>query len=216
MHIRLFAFAVSTVLLVVALWGCAGTTLQNVWKDDGYAGRVTSVLVLGATKDRTIRRMFESELSALLRTKGINAIPSFSLFMSDDVIDKNVILDKAQESQIDSVLITQVLDVKSYKERITDINHMPRYPGFYRYSDCYMTYRHPCGWYDYYWTGYSTVRTYDIEYLVSHAETGLYLLEGERMVWSALTETETVDDVAESVREMVTVIVNQLEKDGMI
>lgn len=216
MNSRSYVLVICGLSLVMLLSGCVGTTVQNVWKADGYTGKISSVLVLGATKDRAIRRMFEAELSSLLRTKGVDATPSFSLFMSDDIIDKQVILDKAYENNIDSVIVTQVLDVKSYKERITDINHLPSYPGVYRYSDCYLTYRHPCSWYDYYWHGYSTLRTYDVEYIVSHAETGLYLLDGERIVWSALTETETVDDVAESVSEMVAVIVAQLEKDGLL
>ena len=216
MIIRLCSLALSVCLCVIFITSCVGTTLQNVWKDDGYNDKVSTVLILGATKDRTIRRMFESELSTMLREKGVNATPSFSLLAADAAIDKEILLKQAKENQIDSVLITQVLDAKKYKERITEINHLPQYTGYYHYSSCFMTSPHPCGWYDYYWTGYSTARTYDVEYVVSHAETNLYLLDGERMVWSVLTETETADDVAKSVAEVVTIIVEQLEKDGMI
>jgi hypothetical protein len=41
-------------------------------------------------------------------------------------------------------------------------------------------------------------------------------LDGDRLVWSVLTETETVDDIEVSVRKMVAMIVGQLEKDGLI
>jgi hypothetical protein len=216
MSIGNFARVSAVFLLVVSLSGCAGTTVQNVWQDHTYTGKVTSVLVLGATKDRAIRRLYESELSSQLQAKGVTAIPSFSLFMTDDVMDKQSILDKAHENNVDSVIITQVLDVKSYRERITDISHLPRHPGFFGHSDCFGTFRSSCGWHDSFWDGFSTVRTYDVEYLVSHAETELFLLDGDRLVWSVLTETETVDDIEVSVRKMVAMIVGQLEKDGLI
>lgn len=209
------AFASAAVLLVY-LWACSATTLQNVWKDDSYSSRVNSILILGATKNRAVRQMFESELSRQLQARGINAIPSFPLFSTDEVVDKKDILAKALEKNIDSVIVAKVLDVKTYKERVTDIHRAPIYLSDYRYSGRYRTYIRPGGWYGDYWAGYTTVRHYDINYTVSHAETGLYLLEGEKMVWSILTETETNDDLDGSIADMVRVVVAQLEKDGMI
>lgn len=204
-----------SVLLLVSLWACAGTKLQNVWMDDSYNGQVSGVLILGVTQNKAVRQMFESELSRQLEAEGVRALPSFPLFSTDEVVDKKIIIEMAQQKNVDSVIVAKVLNVQSYKERITDVNSS-RYGSDYRYSGRYNTYRRPGGWYGDYSSGYSTVRSYDYEYFVSHAETGLYLLNGEKMVWSALTETETDGDIAGSISEMAKVIVSQLEKDGII
>ena len=216
MNLRFFITCSSAAVLLFFVWACSATTLQNVWKDDSYSARVNSILILGATKKRAIRQMFESELSRQLQEKGVNAIPSFPLFSTDDVVNKEDIMAKALEKNIDSVIVAKVLDVKTYHERVTDIHRVPIYLSDYRYSDRYRTYIRPGGWYGDYWAGYTTVRHYNVNYTVSHAETGLYLLEGEKMVWSILTETETSDDIDGSIADMVKVVVDQLEKDGMI
>lgn len=216
MKFRSFVVLLNSVVLLGSLWACAGTTLQNVWMDDTYTGQVSGVMVLGVTKNKAVRQMFESELSRQLESKGVRALPSFPLFPSDGVVDKKVIVDAANKQNVDSVIVAKVLNVQSFKERVTDVNTR-HYGSNYRYSGRYNTYRRPGGgWYGDYTTGYSTVRSYDYEYFVSHAETALYLLNGEKMVWSALTETETDGDIAGSIREMAEVIVVQLEKDGII
>lgn len=201
-------------LLFVA--ACMGTVLKNVWRDDGYTGKTSHVLILAVMKERAIRQMFEVELSRQLQVQGVSAVPSFTISSSDGVIDKKVILENARKRGIDSVIVTKVLDVKAYKERVTDINRTYRYFGDYRYSTHYRTYLRPGLWYDDYWDSYTIVRSYDVEYVISHAETGLYLLDGEQMVWSVLTETESRDDLTTSVKELASVIVEQLLKDGLI
>lgn len=212
MNIRFLVLSVCAVGLLVSLWACAGTTLQNTWKEDGYTGKVSRVMVLGVTNNKAVRQMFESDLSQQLKAKGIDAVPSFPLFSSDKVIDKQLIVDKAHENNVEFVIVAKVLDVQSYNERVTDIQST----GFGGYGGRYRPYGRGGGWYGDYSSGYTTARSYDIEWIVSYVETGLYLLDGEKMVWSALTETETDEDLAASVKGMTTVIVNQLEKDGMI
>ena len=85
MNLRFFITCSGAAVLLFFVWACSATTLQNVWKDDSYSARVNSILILGATKKRAIRQMFESELSRQLQEKGVNAIPSFPLFSTDDV-----------------------------------------------------------------------------------------------------------------------------------
>ena len=208
MNNRFCAYAICLALSCLLLSACAGTTLKNVWKDDAYTGKVSSVLILGVTKNRAVRQMFEAELARHLQSKGLRAMPSFSLFNSDELNEKKVILEKAHENNVDSVIVAKVLDVKTYRERVTDIN---RYAGGY-----YRPYGYRGGWYSDYYAGNATVRSYDIEYYVSYVETGLYLLDGEKLVWTALTETESDSDIAESVTKLVEVLVAQLEQDGMI
>ncbi|PLX93467.1 MAG: hypothetical protein C0619_04475 [Desulfuromonas sp.] len=207
-----YSFALLVVMLL--LQGCISTTLENVWKDDVYSGRMESVLILGVTKNRSVRQLYESELARQLQAQGVNAIPSFTLFDVDAPADKKTIIAKAQQQQLGHVIVTQVLDVKTYRERITDINRS-FYPDGYLYSRYYRTYRRPIGWYDNYWYGYTTVRSYDVEYLVAHAETNLYLLKDEKLIWSVLSATESGSDWAGSVRELAGVIVKQLGQDGL-
>lgn len=208
----LYGLALFVVLLL--LQGCFATTLENVWKDDTYSGRMESVLILGVTKNRSVRQLYETELAKRLQAQEVNAIPSFTLFDADVPIDKKAIIAKAQQQLIGHVIVTQVLDVKNYRERITDINRV-LYPDSYLYSRYYSTYRRPIGWYDHYWSGYTTVRSYDVEYLVAHAETNIYLLKDEKLVWSVLSATESGSDWAGSVKDLAGVIVKQMRQDGL-
>ncbi|MDT8420302.1 MAG: hypothetical protein RQ754_07710 [Desulfuromonadales bacterium] len=207
-------YVLALLFAALLMQGCVATTLENVWKEDAYSGRLERVLILGVTKNRSVRQLYESELSRLLQAQGVNAIPSFSLFDADAPADKKAIIAKAQQQQLGHVIVTQVLDVKTYRERITDINRR-YYPDDYLYSRYYRTYRRPIGWYDNYWYGYTTVRSYDVEYLVAHAETNLYLLKDEKLIWSVLSITESGADWVGSVKELAGVIVKQLGQDGL-
>lgn len=213
MNIRFCILFVSAVALLMSLWACATTTLNNVWMDESYTGKVKSVLVLGATQNQAARQMFESELSRQLTAKGVKAIPSFPLFSGDDLLDKKIIVDTAHEKQVDSVIVTKVLDSKEYTERVTDINSS--YGG--AYSGRYRPYGGRGGWYGDYSSSYTTARSYDYQYVISNTETALYQLDGERMIWSVLTETEAdATDMAGSISEMAKIVVEQLVKDGLI
>ncbi|HKJ03986.1 MAG TPA: hypothetical protein VJ974_00205 [Geopsychrobacteraceae bacterium] len=208
MKVRFCSFILCLAISSLLMSACAGTKLQNVWKEDSYTEKVSSVLILGVTKNGAVRQLFEAELSRQLRSKGITAMPSFSLFNADELNDKEAILERAHENNVDSVIVSKVLDVKTYRERVMDIT---RYDGGY-----YRPYGYSGGWYGDYYAGNTTVRSYDVEYYVSHVETSLYLLDGEKLVWTALTETESGEDVAKGVTTLVEVLVEQLEKDGLI
>lgn len=201
--------------LGVSLSGCSATRLENVWKDDAYTEKLGSVLILGVTKNRSVRQVYEGELARQLQARGVQATPSFTLLPDEAPADKQAILRQAQKHRAGHVIVTQLLDVKTYRERITDINRLS-YPDHYLYSRYYRTYRRPIGWYDSYWNGYTTVRSYDVEYYVAHAETSVYSLQGEKLIWSVLSETESGREWAAGARDLAQAIVQQLEQDGML
>jgi hypothetical protein len=68
-------------LLVVA--SCSLTNLNAVWKEPQYqGGKIQNVLVIGGSTNQVVRRIFEDEFTARLKTRGTNAIPSYSIFPS--------------------------------------------------------------------------------------------------------------------------------------
>jgi len=68
-------------VLWLALAACASTSLVNQWKSPDHVGpAVRKVLVVGVTKQASVRRVFEDEFTAQLRAAGVEAIPVTASF----------------------------------------------------------------------------------------------------------------------------------------
>ena len=75
---RLFrTLAAATAFTLAA---CASTELVNQWSNPAYTSpSFKKVMVIGVTKQASIRRTFEDEFVAQLKAAGVNAIPSYRI-----------------------------------------------------------------------------------------------------------------------------------------
>jgi hypothetical protein len=130
-----------------------------------------------------------------LKGYGINAVPSHEILPDQKMLEKDTILSKIKDMNIDSVLLTRLIS----KEEVTT-----EYRGYSGYS----------GWYGYYSNSYGRVYTDDIVNL----ETSLYNVKSEKLIWTTLSET-TILEGTSSFREMrpfVETILKNLSKDKLI
>jgi hypothetical protein len=202
-NFMLSAKALLTVLIGLAVWGCASTQLVDTWRDPTHSGpRLSKILVIDVTKQAGIRRTFEDELVRQLRAKGLQAVPSYTVIPEDGEAPWERLSQAVLESGVEGVVVTRLVRV----DRQTQL-----YPGTYVGSP-YVGLRR---FYASAWVGFYTppqVYNYDIV----TAETNLFDVRGDTLIWSGTTETYPQRNVKNDVTEFATVILDALLASKLI
>lgn len=189
-------------LLCLALAGCASTSLVNEWQSPDARPTVRKVLVVGVTRQASVRRVFEDEFAAQLRAAGVEAVPSYSILPEDGQAEQSRLEQAVREAGADGVLVTRLVK----QEQRLDVT-----PGSYRPPFGMGFY----GWYSSAWIGYyepPSVYRYD----VVTAETSLYSPPESKLVWSGTTETFSPKDVRKETAGFAKVIIAALRKHGLV
>lgn len=193
-------------LLIVALIasGCASTTLTNSWRAPDYSGAMSSLVVVGVSKQASVRRVFEDEFAAQLRLQGVRAVPSYTLVPEDGPIDKDVLRNAVDSTNADAVIITRLIKVEN-KVTVTQ----PGPPLAARYDPYYY------GFYSRAWIGYyepPIVQQYD----VVTAETTVFVKDRAEPVWSGTTETFAPSDLKKETTGFAKVVIKALAEENLI
>lgn len=205
MHRYLKTLLIAAFLLVGV--GCASTTLTSVWRDPSYSGGpFRTVLVMGISKEAGIRRIFEDEFSAKLRSVGVTAIPGYTLIPADGEAAR-VELDAAiAKAGAQGVLVTRLLRI----ERRTDYA-----PGYVRAVPAVGYYRNFHGYYSSSWAPLA-VSPQRYDYDIVALETNLWRPQGGELIWSGTTESFAPSDVRQATREFADVIIKALREQKLI
>lgn len=200
------ARALGLVSAVLLLFGCATTTLDGTWTRPAFEGQPLRgpVLVVGVAHDATVRRIYEDEMAAHLRARGIVAQTSYERVpgtLSEDSVGR--LQQAARDAGATHLLSTAVIG----REIETVVHQDPWvYGGWGGYR----------GWYGSYWSmaypAHTEVRSYDI-YI---AQTSLTEIATDRIDWTARTRTTEPTDIAKEMRAFVDVIIDALDEDGVI
>ena len=208
---KLISATAAFCLLVAA--SCSLTNLNAVWKDPQYhGGKLKNVLVVGGSTNQIVRRIFEDEFTARLKSRGTNAIPSYTIFPSEKTLAKDTIESKSRELGIDAMLIARVVDTKTKRE-ITPA------PSSYYYRDTYF-YDWPNRYSRFYSSSfpgrYYNDRSYYSEYEVVNLDTGLYETQTGRLIWSALSDTVIGGSTELEVSSVVETLMKNLAENQLI
>jgi len=208
---KLISASVALYLLVAA--SCSLTNLNAVWKDPQYqGGRLKNVLVIGGSTNQVVRRIFEDEFSAKLKTRGTDAIPSYRIFPDEKDLDKNAIESKSRDLGIDAMLIARVVDTKTKRE-ITPAPYNSYYRDTYFYNWPNRNSR--------FYSGSISARYYDdrryySEYEVVNLETNIYNTQTGKLIWSALSDTVVGGSSELEVSSVVQEIIKNLSENQLI
>ena len=208
---KLISVSAAICLSVVA--SCSLTNLNAVWMDPQYqGGKLKNVLVIGGSTNQVVRRIFEDEFTARLKTRGTNAIPSYSIFPSENTLDKDTIESKSRDLGIDSMLITKVVDTKTKRE-ITPAPYNVYYRDTYFYNWPNRSSR--------FYSGnnpgrYHNDRRYYSEYEVVNLETNIYETQTGKLIWSALSDTVVGGSNELEISSIVEVIMKNLSENQLI
>jgi hypothetical protein len=193
---------IAVCVAVLALVGCAATTLQNSWRDPNYKGPpLKKVMVVGVSNQADTRRTFEDEFVKQLKADGVEGIQSYIFIPQNGKAEEAQVKEALQKSGADGVLITRLVRV--------DVNTqvVPAYsaaPGMGLY-----------GGYTGAWGGYyEPAAVYQTDTLV--IETSLYGAGDSVLLWSGTTQTFAPTNVKKDMADFAKVIIDALKKQKLI
>ena len=205
MNRKLFALLFIMGFALLMLTSCASTSLLHVWKDDAYSGEIKRVLIIGVTKKDNIKRSFEDEFVSQFKAKGVDAVAAFRVLPSKKKLDKDEIRAKVKELDIDTVLVTRLVDRKTLETyiptRVEVIERGPYFgPDYYHnlhgyYGQSFDIITTP---------GYTLVEKYII------LETNLYDAKTDEIFWSVSSETYLGEPSNRLIKSLIKKLVENL------
>ncbi len=199
--------AAAGVLLLLLLSSCATTSLTTSWHDAVFTAQnnMDDVLVIGLTKDETVRRLYEDGFVAKLSDAGVRAYPSYTLDIADIKPTKKAVAAAVAAIDAGYVLITRHVstDTKQHYRPPEPVYVDPYYSRMDRYYP--LVYREA-----YYRPGYSySVTTVLLESNLYDAATG-------KLIWSAQSKSVDPAMTEKYIDELIAVFVQDLKKSGFI
>jgi hypothetical protein len=195
-------------ILLALLAACASTSIVEEWQSPDYkGGPFKRLLVVGVTKEATVRRIFEDEFVRQLRARGTDAVASYTLIPEDGQVDRPRLERAVQESGADGVVITRVLKVE---QRTQVVPGTPAFPAFG--TDIYRHYG--TGWGGV-WTGYASPPAV-FQYEEVRAETKLFGARNAALVWAAQSEVFAPTDARKDSADFAARIIAALASRKLI
>jgi hypothetical protein len=196
--LRILVLALAAAL---GLTACAASTkIVNQWVSPDYTSpRFRKIMVIGVSKQASIRRTFEDEFVTQLKAAGVEAVPSYLYIPEDDQVDESHLQAAVKQAGADAVIITRLVRV----EKKTEVS-----PGFYQPA--------PFGFYGGYsaaWRGYyEPPRVYQYDVYIS--ETSLY--DMNQLVWAGTVETTAPDDINKEIQRYVNTVIDALKSKNLL
>ncbi|MEJ2057263.1 MAG: hypothetical protein P8X39_05430 [Desulfofustis sp.] len=198
----------ATCLLLLLLSSCATTNLTTSWHDAAFTAQnntIDDVLVIGLTKEETLRRLYEDGFAAKFGEVGVRAYPSYTLNIADIKPTRKAVAAAVAAADARYVLITRHVstDTKQHYRPPEPVYVDPYYSRMDRYYP--LVYREA-----YYRPGYSySVTTVLLESNLYDAATG-------KLIWSAQSRSVDPAMTQKYLDELIGVFAQDLEKSGLL
>jgi len=188
-------------LVVLALLGCASTSLQSAWYDTSYSGGpFRKILVVGVGATIADRRVFEDIFAQQLTAAGTQGIPGYQ-FLPDAARQNEPGWDQGVASSgCDGLLLVRVIGVDTKTQVSTMMVPGPIYFG---------PYGRP-------WGPQMVAVPEVTQYDVANVETNLFDVKTKRVVWAGTTQTFNPTTVAKEAPGFAKLIIGQLAARGLI
>ena len=194
---RFWLFLLACVCLVAS---CATTKLTEAWKDDQFRGTIRKVVVLGVFMAPDTRKIFEDEFADRLRARGVEAVAGHKLITDAELPDKDVGIGKIKNFGADTVIVTRIVDMETEQISVPGRGYVvPNYYGFYGNYYSYI-----------YKAGYTEVEGF------ADAETNLYSVSDEKLIWSGHTKTDISGHRYELIQGFVKLMIDRFSHDKLI
>lgn len=190
--------------LLAVLAGCATTEITSSWKDPAYLGPPRKTMVIGMAKQSVNRRVFEDEFVSRLKARGTDAFASYTVLPDALESDHAAIAAVVQRQGADTLLISRLISQKTKRTYIPGtVDTMPGYYG---------------RWSHYYGYGYEAMYTpgYVAEEDYAIVETNLYDVKGDKLLWTAASETAIKGSDQELIKSFIEVMVNAMAKQQVL
>jgi hypothetical protein len=179
------------------LAGCPSTQVKSTWKDPAAASHsFTKVLVVALVPQEAVRRTFEEQLAARLRTGSVQAAASYQVLGTAAPLSREAVEQAVAREGFDAVLVTQYQGTEYQIER-----EVPTYGAYVGYMGPVVY--HP--------GRVTEVKDVKLESRFFDAKK-----DGGKLLWTATTSTVDPSSADKAVPEVVGKIVEQLKKDVRI
>jgi hypothetical protein len=197
--LRIFALAIAVALGLAAC--AASTKIVNQWVSPDYTSpRFRKIMVIGVSKQPSIRRTFEDLFVTKLKAAGVDAVPSYLYIPEDGQVDEGRLQAAVKQAGADAVIITRLVRV----EKKTEVS-----PGFYQPAPALGFYRgYSAAWVGY----YEPPRVYQYDVYIS--ETSLY--DMNQLVWSGTVETTAPHDINKEIERYVDTVIDALKSKNLL
>ena len=185
---------------VCLLASCATTKMTETWKDDQFKGTIRKVAVIGVFKEPETRKIFEDEFATRLRAHGIAAVASHKFIPDAKLPDKDFVIEKIRSLGEDTVIVTRILDSETAQTVVPGRSYIV--PNYYTTYGVYYT--------QIYQPAYTVTEGY------AYAETNLYSVNDEKLIWSGRSKTNLSATRYELIQAFVKLMIDRLSDDQLI
>lgn len=192
---------------VCLLSSCATTKLTETWKDDQFRGTIRKAAVIGIFKEPDTRKIFEDEFADRLRARGLEAVASHKFIPDAEMPDKDLVIGKIRKSGADTVIVTRIVDIQTEKITVSGRDYFV--PNYYTNYGTYYTHIYQAG--------------YTAEEGAAFAETNLYTVSDEKLIWSGRSKTDLSSGTGsrpipryELIQAFVKTMIDRLSDDKLI
>ena len=196
----LLLFPVLVIGAALLLNGCESSQITTEWHDPEYhAGPMKDVLVLSVWKNKTARRIWEDAFVSVLKSRGINAVPSYRYYPNQ--VPKEDDIPNMLKDKYDGLILVQ---------KVNEQNRRYFVPGYYGYGwPFYRRY----GWmYGSMWDGGYIAHERTVEFETSVWEPST---DGN-MIFSVVTETYNPTSYRNVRDDILKLVIPKLAKNGII
>lgn len=200
LHGRRTAYVAAATLVAT---GCAPNALVTEWKSASYAGRpFDRVLVLAATPDPEIRRVYEDAFVQELAAMGVTATAAHAVIQADGEVSAQRIVQAVGEVGADAVLVTRMIgkerNARSYAPPPLQAGAKAEFYAVYRAGMAIQTPPQPHG------------------YEVYRLETSLWDATDEALVWFSSSQTFQPGNAPGAARDLADVVVKALRQRQLL
>jgi hypothetical protein len=183
--------------------GCTPNALVHQWRSHEHTGRpFDHVLVLAASPDVELERVYEDAFVQELAAMGVTAVAAHAVFQADGEVPEERIRQAVSEVNADAVLTMRMLGKDA---KTGAYSPPPLQPGvkadFYSVYQVGMNKQTPSEPYGY---GVYTL------------ETSLWDAKDEALVWSSTSQTFQLRSAAAAAKELSDAVVNALRQQQLL
>ena len=188
------------------LTSCGGTNLSYVWKEPRYGGGyLTSVMVVGVSKEVDRRRVFEEVFVREFEKRGIKAVASMKVLGPDTRLTRDTVKAEAARLGVDAVLATRLISAGNEEiDRPPSISTMPS--AQYGNVDLYF----------YAFDAQSAYPGALGKHYVVRLETSVFDTDTEKLIWTASSQTVEPESIREIIESLCKNVMDRLREDKLL
>jgi hypothetical protein len=196
---------VGVAIVLVAGAICAAQAFKSTWKAPdagplGFAGKKVVALVM--TGDQNLEVAGEESLTRELTSRGVSGVAAYRMIPREELQDKDKAKGWFTRAKVEGVVVMRVLS--SEKEQV------------YR-PDMWVTTSYSTLWsyWGYGWTSVYVPGKNETNRYVT-IETLIFDVTKDKLIWAGVSETTNPKSVQRVVAELVTDVIAQMKKEGLV